>query len=133
MKTSKKFNTRLKIINYLYKYELMNENLTSNEAFESGDYSDYEIKIIDNIARIYDKLIGTIKNYLIVSWKWERLAPLEKALLIYGTFEMQIEDLALVINEVVVIAKGLIPNDNYQYINSILDKIGKEYAKIKNN
>ncbi len=132
-KHSKQFNTRLKIINYLYKYELMGETLSSKEAYESVQYNDYELKVIDKIIGIYDKLVSTIKKYLISSWTWERLAPLEKAILIFGTFEMQIEDLPLVINELIIIARGLIPNDNYQYINSILDKIGNEYAKIKNH
>lgn len=130
---SKEFASRLKIINYLYKYELMLEKLTSDEAFESGDFTSREIKIIDKISENYEKLGKTIKKYLHESWTWERLMPLEKAILIFGAFELQIADLALVINELIIITKGLIPDNKYQYINSILDQVGNEYAKIKKN
>lgn len=129
----KQFLSRLKIINYLYKYELMAEKLTDDDAFESGEFNDRELKMIKKISENYQKLVKTVQKYLQTSWTWNRLMPLEKAILVFGAFELQITDLALVINELVIITKGLIPDNKYQYINSILDQIGNEYAQIKKN
>ena len=81
-------------------------------------------------GKISDRIIS---SFLKEDWKWERIAPLERSILIYGTFELAVSDKALVINELVDITKGFIPGDSYKFINAILNNVGKYYEKVKKN
>lgn len=131
MKNSR-LQDRADIITYIYQSELLKKNLDSDLAFESGDFDNSQLKKIEAISKNYDKFQKIVSKYLKSSWSWKRIDPLERAILIYGAFEMSFLDKALVINEMVILAQGYIPGDNYKYINSILDKVGDYYEKIKN-
>lgn len=127
-----KSNARKNIIFYLYKMILLNQEINSDQAFETEDFNDYELKIIEKISKNWDKLIKIAETHLISTWKWSRLDALEKSILIYGAFEMQINQKAIVINELINFTREYIPGEKYKYINSILDKIGRDYEIIKN-
>lgn len=120
-----------RIIKYLYKFELMNEVVTSVDAFESGDYDSQEIKMIEAISKNYDKYKILITKFISSKWSWERLAPLLRAILICGAFKVSIRDRALVIDVIIDITKEYIPDDSYKFVNSVLDQIGDYYDKIK--
>lgn len=125
---------RAAVVSYIYGFELMGSKLSSVKAFESGDFETRELKSIEAIEKNYDKLLRTVKQFIKKdSWQWERIAPLERAILIYGAFELIINDKALVINELVTIAQGFIPGDSYKFINAILENIGAYYEQVKSN
>lgn len=102
---------RASVVSYIYKFELMGSEFSSVDAFESGDFESKELKVIEAIEKNYDKLTKTVKQFIKENWQWERIAPLERAILIYGAFELIINDKALVINELVTLTKGYIPGD----------------------
>ena len=129
--TTSRLQNRADIITYIYQSELLKYNLSSDQAFESGDYDNNQLKKIEAIAKNYDKFKKIVIKYLKKGWTWGRIDPLERAILIYGAFEMSHLDKALVINEMIILTKGYIPGNNYKYINSILDKVGDYYEKIK--
>jgi transcription termination factor NusB len=54
-------------------------------------------------------------------------------LLLYGAFEMSFTNKAIVIDVLIKLTKKYSPDESYKFINSILDKVGKYYEKIKNN
>jgi len=118
------------IVQYLYKYELLNEPIDVVDAFENYDFSASQLKEIEKISKLYPKLKMIIRKNL-KEWKWERIAPLERSILLYGSFEMMFKDKALVINGMVMIAKGFIDEKKYKYINAILESIGAHYERIK--
>lgn len=124
---------RANIISYIYGFELMGSPFSADQAFESGDFDAKDLKTIEAIAKNYDKFSKVVKQFLKGSWSWERIAPLERAILIYGAFELVVKDKALVINELITITKGFIPGDSYKFINAILENIGAYYDKIKSN
>lgn len=128
-----KLEQRAKIINFIYKFELFEQEIDVKEAFESGEFSPEEIKIIEIIQRNYFPLKRTISSFFRESWSWERVSPLEKAILLFGAFELNVHDHALVINELVIITKGYVPGESYKFINGVLQKIGDYYDKIKGN
>ena len=77
------------------------------------------------------------KNIIVVflkkNWKWERVLPLERAILIFGAFELEREkeNSALVINKIINYSKLYLNDSSYKYINAILQKI-KDYYEKKN-
>lgn len=132
MKTSK-LKSRAKIINYFYHFELFNKPIDNIKAFESGDFSDKEMKIIENIATNYVKFKTLILKFNKTKWTWERINPYVRAVLIYGTFDFILHDKKLVINELIILTKAYAPDDSYKLVNGILNEVGKYYEKIKNN
>lgn len=120
-----------KIIEYIYTSEIMGNELNSIDAFELGDFDKKDIQIIEMIASKYPQFKKLIEKFIKQSWTWERLAPLERAILLYGAFELNIKEKGHVINGMVMITKAYIPGDSYKFINAILEKIGGYYDEIK--
>ena len=133
MDNSERMKMRENIIGYFYSSELMNETPNSTTAFEVGDFTRREMNIIESICSKYPRLKKLILRYTKESWSWERIAPLNRALLIYGAYEIYFTDKALIIDVMVTLAKQYSPDDSYKFINSILDKIGDFYAEIKSS
>lgn len=78
---------RTEIINTIYKYELFDQKVDSKQIFEDDNLDDNAIKIIEQIEAKYDSL-KIIIAALSANWEWERLQPLVRAILLYGTYEL---------------------------------------------
>ena len=128
-----KNKTREKIIGYLFACELLNKKLDPINAFELWEFTNNELKIIEKIAQNYLVFKKLILSYSKKTWPWERISPLNRATLLFGTFEMSFTNKAIVIDSLVKYIKRYSPDDSYKYINSILDKIGIYYEKIKSD
>ncbi|WP_161565737.1 transcription antitermination factor NusB [Mycoplasma sp. ATU-Cv-508] len=89
------------------------------------------LKALDQVCARYLELKNLVEKSLAKQWTWKRTAPLERAILVFGAYELSVNDAALVINELVELTKDLIPGQAYQYINSVLDKISAEDVKNK--
>lgn len=122
---------RENVIGYIYSQEVQDEKLSSISAFESGEYTEIEIKYIEKIANNYEIFKKLIVQFIDKTWTWNRLTSLNRAILIYGAFELSFNDKPLVIDVLVRYAKEYAPDSSYKFINSILDKIGNYYEKIK--
>ncbi|WKX02209.1 transcription antitermination factor NusB [Candidatus Mycoplasma mahonii] len=133
MKKTSKLENRAKIVNYIYQFEVLDEKLSSDQAFTSGDFTEQDLKKIDAISNKYESFKSLVNKFIVQGWSWSRLAPLERAILLYGAFELSYIDRALVINEMVILAQGYIPDESYKYINKILERIGNYFDKIKRN
>ena len=123
-----KLKMRSEIIEYIYSHLVLEKKLSSTTAFESGNFLPSQVKIIDHISINFDKYKITVEQFLKHNWLWERIDYLEQAILIYGTYELEFQDKALVINELVDITKAYIPGHKYKFINAILEKVGTLYA-----
>ncbi|MDC8916212.1 transcription antitermination factor NusB [Metamycoplasma hyosynoviae] len=119
------FDKRVKIINFIYKYELLGEKLNSNELFEEEELLKNEIVILSQIEGKYELFKKLIVSITKDEWEWERLQPLVRAILIYGIYEMFITEHKVVINEMINIAKIYIPGSEYKLINKVLDIVSK--------
>ena len=121
---------RVRKIHFLYKYELLNEPIDLVDAFENYNFSSEEVKELEELKNEYPKLKATITKYISKSWTWERLNPLERAILLLGTFEFKTLDKKIVINEMIIYAKEYLLDNKYKYINAILEKTSN-YGKEK--
>ena len=121
---------RVNVINAIYSFELFDKPVNESEVFENLSLSEKEASILNKIAKKYDKYRSLVNSY-IQNREWKRIAPLLRAILIFGSFELMVHDKALVINELVNITKVLSPGDDYKLINAVLNKIGDKYEQNK--
>ena len=123
--------SRMNVINVIYVSELTNERLTKESIREDFDLSEIELKSLDWIITKYDGLKKLITTFTKDSWTWTRMAPLERAMLLFGAFELSFRDKKIVINELVILSKGYISGESYKFINAILDKVANYYETKK--
>jgi N utilization substance protein B len=124
---------RAAVVGLLYAYDLGNETI--------GDFFEdiLEEKKIRNKQREFSSGLfkGTIENLDAIdghikanlkSWDFNELGKIEKAILRLATYEIVVDknDKAVVINEAIELAKELADDKSHQFINGVLDSIGKE-------
>lgn len=122
IKQESRHKLRVRKIHFIYKYELLNKPLDLVDAFENYNFSFQEIKELEAFKNEYPKLKEIICKHISKSWTWERLNPLERAILLEGTFEFKTLDKKIVINEMVIYSKEYLLDNKYKYINAILEK-----------
>lgn len=122
---------RTEIINTIYKYELFDQKVDSKQIFEDDNLDDNAIKIIEQIEAKYDSLKKIIIAALSTDWEWERLQPLVRAILLYGTYELFLNNPKIVINEMINITKIYIPGTVYKLVNKVLDLIASKLVDKK--
>lgn len=119
------FNKRVKIITYIYQFELFDEKVNVNEIFNNNDLNNFEVQTLTIIQNKYVLFKNLIIKALNNAWIWERLQPLIRAILLYGVYELFINEPKVVINEMVNITKIYTIGDEYKLVNKVLDTLLK--------
>lgn len=119
------FNKRVKIITYIYQFELFDEKVNVNEIFSNNDLNNFEVQTLTIIQNKYVLFKNLIIKALNNAWIWERLQPLIRAILLYGLYELFITEPKVVINEMVNITKIYTIGDEYKLVNKVLDTLLK--------
>lgn len=89
----------------------------------NDDEKEYIRKIIANIIEKRDTIDESISNNLI-GWKLTRLTPIDRNLLRMGISESYFNDQkAVIIDDILRIAKKYSEEESYKIINAILDKV----------
>jgi len=124
---------RTAVVGLLYAYDLGNENIASfsDEILEEGK--------IRNKQREFSNALfhGTIENLEMIDtevekhlkgWDYDAIGKVEKAIMRLGAYEILVvkTDKAIIINEAVELAKALADEKSPQFINGVLDAIGKD-------
>jgi N utilization substance protein B len=123
---------RKAVIGLLYAYDLGNTEIAkfSDEILEAD-------KIRNRQREFSHRLFGgTIENLSLLDaaieshlkeWDYSKIGKVEKAILRLGAYEILIEktDRPIIINEAVELAKELADEKSPQFINGVLDAIGK--------
>lgn len=119
------FNKRVKIITYIYQFELFDEKVNVNEIFSNNDLNNFEVQTLTVIQNKYVLFKNLIIKALNNAWIWERLQPLIRAILLYGLYELFINEPKVIINEMVNITKIYTIGDEYKLVNKVLDTLLK--------
>jgi N utilization substance protein B len=124
---------RTAVIGLLYAYDLGNENIIkfSDEILEEGKIRNKQKEFsysllngtIENIEFLDTKIKENLKD-----WDYDGIGKVEKAIMRLGAYEILIAktDKAIIINECVELAKTLADEKSPQFINGVLDALGKE-------
>ena len=123
---------RTAVIGLLYAYDLGNEEIAkfSDEILEEGK--------IRNKQREFSHTLfnGTVEHLAVLDkeieshlkeWDYKGIGKVEKAIMRLAAYEILIvkTDRAIIINEAVELAKKLADEKSPQFINGVLDAIGK--------
>jgi N utilization substance protein B len=126
---------RTAVVGLLYAYDLGNHNIAKfqDEILEEGK--------IRNKQREFSNILfsGTVENLEMLDkeikehlkdWDYDGIGKVEKAIMRLGAYEIMVAktDRAIIINEAVELAKALADEKSPQFINGVLDAIGKEDA-----
>ena len=127
---------RTAVVGLLYAYDLGNENIShfSDEILEEDK--------IRNKQREFSHALfdGTIENLVMIDaeiekhltdWDYDAIGKVEKAIMRLGAYEILVvkTDKAIIINEAVELAKTLADEKSPQFINGVLDALGKPVAE----
>ena len=96
-----------------------------NEIFSNNDLNNFEVQTLTIIQNKYVLFKNLIIKALNNAWIWERLQPLIRAILLYGLYELFINEPKVVINEMVNITKIYTIGDEYKLVNKVLDTLLK--------
>ncbi len=120
---------RIELVNLIYKVFVtnINEKIALKE-FQSNKDIKHSDSFLENYCLVfsYIPLLKTVINkFLKAKWTFDRLDNIHKAILIVSAYEIMVMKLekAISINEAMNIAKLFSTDDNYFYINSVLDQL----------
>ncbi len=123
---------RTAVVGLLYAYDLGNANIAqfSDDILEEGKIRNKQREFsqglfkgtIDHLGRIDAEIEKHLKE-----WDMDGIGKVEKAILRLGTYEILIAgtDRAIIINEAVELGKELADDRSPQFINGVLDAVGK--------
>ncbi len=124
---------RTAVIGLLYAYDLGNENIASfsDEILEESKIRNKQRAFshelfqgtIEHLLRLDEEISSALKD-----WDYNSIGKVEKAIMRLGAYEILIAktDRAIIINEAVELAKTLADEKSPQFINGVLDAIGRE-------
>jgi N utilization substance protein B len=123
---------RTAVVGLLYAYDLGNENIAkfSDEILEEdkirNKQRDFSHSLFDGTIENLVQIDKEIEKHL-TDWDYDAIGRVEKAILRLGAYEILIAktDRAIIINEAVELAKSLADEKSPQFINGVLDAIGK--------
>ena len=122
------------VLKLLYQADVLNLNsqfnadqlLTNDIVFFKGINRVEKSYILKIVQRVLDekKNIDLLISKNLIGWKLERLMPVDRALLRMGVAESYYSDQkAIIIDDIIRIAKKYGGEDSYKIINAILDKV----------
>jgi len=123
---------RAAVVGLLYAYDLGNKEIAkfAEEILEDkkirNKQREFSNKLFLGTIEHLDEIDSEIKKHL-KGWDFDELGRIEKAILRLGAYEILIDknDKAVVINEAIELAKELADDKSPQFINGVLDAIGK--------
>ncbi|MEA1952995.1 MAG: transcription antitermination factor NusB [Campylobacterota bacterium] len=125
--------SRTAVVGLLYAYDLGNKNIANftDDILEEGKIRNKQREFshglfngtIENLEMLDKEIINHLKE-----WDYDAIGKVEKAIMRLGAYEILIAktDRAIIINEAVELAKELADEKSPQFINGVLDAIGRE-------
>ena len=124
--------SRTAVVGLLYAYDLGNTNIANftDDILEEGKIRNKQREFshglfdgtIANLEMIDKAITDQLKE-----WDYNSIGKVEKAIMRLGAYEILVAktDRAIIINEAVNLAKTLADEKSPQFINGVLDAIGK--------
>jgi len=123
---------RTAVVGLLYAYDLGNENIAQfvDDILEAdkirNKQREFSHALFSGTIEHLKELDAEIEKHL-KEWHYDKIGKVEKAILRLGAYEILIAgtDRPIIINEAVNLAKELADEKSPQFINGVLDAIGK--------
>lgn len=119
---------RLKLVEVLYQNLLLNKsiNVIIKEQLEDIPVDAYFKKVLKYYIDNKEKMIEEISVFL-NKWNFNRLNFVSQSIILLAASEisLNIEDKAIIIDEAIIISKAYCDEEDYKYINGVLDNYVK--------
>ena len=120
------------VVSLLYAKEMGSQmEQFSDEFFEEekirNDQKNFTISLYNGVLDNLDNIDNLLNSYL-GKWKLDQIGIVERQILRLGAYEMKYSDidLAIAINEAVILANELASESSIKLINGVLDAIAKD-------
>ncbi|WP_096022711.1 transcription antitermination factor NusB [Campylobacter lanienae] len=120
------------VVSLLYAKEMGNQmEQFSDEFLEEkkirNDQKNFTISLYNGVLDNLDNIDNLLNSYL-GKWKLDQIGIVERQILRLGAYEMKYSDidLAIAINEAVILANELASESSIKLINGVLDAIAKD-------
>ncbi|ARQ98006.1 MULTISPECIES: transcription antitermination factor NusB [Campylobacter] len=120
------------VVSLLYAKEMGSQmEQFSDEFLEEkkirNDQKNFTISLYNGVLDNIDNIDNLLNNYL-GKWKLDQIGIVERQILRLGAYEMKYSDidLAIAINEAVILANELASESSIKLINGVLDAIAKD-------
>ncbi|TWO29047.1 transcription antitermination factor NusB [Campylobacter lanienae] len=120
------------VVSLLYAKEMGSQmEQFSDEFLEEkkirNDQKNFTISLYNGVLDNLDNIDNLLNNYL-GKWKLDQIGIVERQILRLGAYEMKYSDidLAIAINEAVILANELASESSIKLINGVLDAIAKD-------
>ena len=100
--------------------------LENDEKLSGNSKSmDFAVWLVETTLKNKDNYSELLSKYLKKGWPYDRLSPMERAILLIAACEVLESDLPnnIIINEAVMSAKKFCDDDTYKFINGVLSNI----------
>lgn len=121
-------NEREKAMICVYQNLLTNKNVKESleDIFlvKENEISDFAKSLVYNSIENKERYASYI-NEVLKGWTFDRLGYLEQAILLIGCteFDLKLNQMAIIIDEAVILAKKYCDEDAYKLINGVLEKL----------
>lgn len=115
-----------RVISFEIIYSLIiREDINAKIDFENDSINDEVKQIINYYLLNKDSIKSKVIPFLKDGWTWERLLPVDRAIICNAICEMETikTDKKIIIDQSIITAKNFSDKNSYKFINSILDKV----------
>lgn len=125
MKTQWEKRVDLTILIYQYLLLESTKQEIIDEALINYNFDAEQIKILEYVCDNKQQLIDSVKPYLEISWTWDRIPFVDRAIILEAISEYKVlkTHKSIIIDQALITAKNYNVDNNYKYINAILDKV----------
>lgn len=121
----KRHEYRIKLMSVIYQHLLLKKDFLEliQDNLEDVPVDEYFKQIVNYYRKNFSTLVEEIKP-LLRKWDFSRLNYVGQAILLLSVIEIKLakEDKAVVINEAVELSKEYCDDEDYKYINAVLDR-----------
>ncbi|NKQ40028.1 MAG: transcription antitermination factor NusB [Sulfurovum sp.] len=125
-------HVRTAVVGLLYAYDLGNTDISkySDEILEEdkirNKQREFSYRLFDGTIANLEDIDREIQEHL-KEWDYNGIGKVEKAIMRLATYEIMIEktERAIIINEAIELAKELADDKAPQFVNGVLDAVGK--------
>ena len=125
MKTQ--WEKRVDITILVYQYLLLETEKLEiiNDAITNYDFDADQTKVLEYICDNKQELIDLVAPFLDPTWTWERISYMDRAIILEAIAEHRTlnTEKSIIIDQALITAKNYNVDNNYKYINAILDKV----------
>ncbi len=123
-----KIKLRENLMKLVFQYITTKNSECDLDILELNNLTDEEkenlLNLFKNIVNKYDEIINLIEKNLI-NYKLERVCKTDLAILVVAIYELKFlnEDVKIVVNEAVELAKKYSQDNSYKFVNGLLAKV----------